>query len=205
MPATVCIGSNGAEVRISLAPAAQSKTLGENAMPDSVKYLLPEDRIPRAWYNIAADLPQPPPPPLHPGTGQPIGPDDLSAIFPMALIAAGGFGRARNRDPGTGARHLQALAAVAALSRPPARAAPRYARPHLLQIRGRQPARQPQAEHRGARKPSTTARPASGSSRPRPAPGNGAPRSPSPGNCSASRSRSTWSRSAISRSPTGGR
>jgi tryptophan synthase beta chain len=56
-------------------------------MADSVKYLLPEDRIPRAWYNIAADLPQPPPPPLHPGTGKPIGPDDLSAIFPMALIA----------------------------------------------------------------------------------------------------------------------
>ncbi len=56
-------------------------------MSESVKYLLPEDRIPKAWYNIAADLPSPPPPPLHPGTGQPIGPDDLSAIFPMALIA----------------------------------------------------------------------------------------------------------------------
>jgi tryptophan synthase beta chain len=55
-------------------------------MSDSVKYLLPEDRIPRAWYNIAADLPQPPPPVLHPGTGQPIGPADLAAIFPMALI-----------------------------------------------------------------------------------------------------------------------
>jgi tryptophan synthase beta chain len=54
---------------------------------DSIKYLLPEDRIPRAWYNIAADLPKPLPPPLHPGTGKPIGPDDLSAIFPMALIA----------------------------------------------------------------------------------------------------------------------
>ena len=55
-------------------------------MSDSVKFLLPEDRIPKAWYNIAADLPQPLPPPLHPGTGKPIGPDDLSAIFPMALI-----------------------------------------------------------------------------------------------------------------------
>ena len=53
---------------------------------DSVKFLLPEDRIPKAWYNIAADLPQPLPPPLRPGTGKPIGPDDLSAIFPMALI-----------------------------------------------------------------------------------------------------------------------
>ncbi len=56
-------------------------------MSDTYKYLLPEERIPRAWYNIAADLPSPAPPPLHPGTGQPIGPDDLAAIFPMALIA----------------------------------------------------------------------------------------------------------------------
>ncbi len=56
-------------------------------MSDSIKYLLPEDRIPKAWYNIAADLPKPLPPPLHPGTGKPIGPADLSAIFPMALIA----------------------------------------------------------------------------------------------------------------------
>ncbi len=55
-------------------------------MTESTKYLLPEDRIPKAWYNIAADLPAPLPPPLNPGTGQPIGPDDLSAIFPMALI-----------------------------------------------------------------------------------------------------------------------
>jgi tryptophan synthase beta chain len=55
-------------------------------MTDSVKYLLPEDRIPRAWYNLAADLPAPPPAVLHPGTGQPIGPADLAAIFPMPLI-----------------------------------------------------------------------------------------------------------------------
>jgi tryptophan synthase beta chain len=56
-------------------------------MTDSIKYLLPEDRIPKAWYNIAADLPKPLAPVLHPGTGQPIGPDDLAPIFPMALIA----------------------------------------------------------------------------------------------------------------------
>ncbi|MFO1098150.1 MAG: TrpB-like pyridoxal phosphate-dependent enzyme [Xanthobacteraceae bacterium] len=55
-------------------------------MSDSVKYLLPEDRIPRAWYNIVADLPKPPAAVLHPGTGQPIGPADLAAIFPMSLI-----------------------------------------------------------------------------------------------------------------------
>jgi tryptophan synthase beta chain len=50
------------------------------------KFILDEDRIPRAWYNIAADLPVAPPPPLHPGTHQPIGPADLAPLFPMALI-----------------------------------------------------------------------------------------------------------------------
>src|SRR2546427_5998352 len=57
-------------------------------MPDNVhiKYLLSEDEMPRAWYNIAADLPRPPDPVLHPGTKQPVTPDDLSPLFPMALI-----------------------------------------------------------------------------------------------------------------------
>ena len=50
------------------------------------RYLLNEDAIPRSWYNVAADLPSMPPPPLNPGTGQPIGPDDLAPIFPMGLI-----------------------------------------------------------------------------------------------------------------------
>ena len=38
------------------------------------------------WYNLVADLPTPPPPPLHPGTREPVGPDDLAALFPMELI-----------------------------------------------------------------------------------------------------------------------
>jgi len=50
------------------------------------KIFLPESELPRQWYNIAADLPTPMEPPLHPGTGQPIGPDDLAPIFPMPLI-----------------------------------------------------------------------------------------------------------------------
>ncbi|MHB8892492.1 MAG: TrpB-like pyridoxal phosphate-dependent enzyme [Candidatus Limnocylindrales bacterium] len=57
-----------------------------NAQPRRTKFLLDEDRIPRAWYNIVADLRTPPPPALHPGTGQPIGPADLAPLFPMALI-----------------------------------------------------------------------------------------------------------------------
>jgi len=55
-------------------------------MSGTVKYLLNENEIPKSWYNIAADLPQPLPPVLHPGTLQPIGPDDLAPLFPMALI-----------------------------------------------------------------------------------------------------------------------
>ena len=52
----------------------------------TIKYLLDEDQMPRAWYNIQADLPQPAPAVLHPGTMQPIGPDDLAPLFPMSLI-----------------------------------------------------------------------------------------------------------------------
>ncbi len=53
---------------------------------ERTKFMLGEERIPRAWYNIVPDLPVPLPPPLHPGTGQPLGPDDLAPLFPMALI-----------------------------------------------------------------------------------------------------------------------
>ncbi|MBC8258036.1 MAG: TrpB-like pyridoxal phosphate-dependent enzyme [SAR324 cluster bacterium] len=55
-------------------------------MSDTIKYLLPESDIPKDWYNIVADLPEPPPPVLHPGTHEPVGPDDLAPLFPMALI-----------------------------------------------------------------------------------------------------------------------
>jgi tryptophan synthase beta chain len=55
-------------------------------MTDRTKYLLDESRMPRHWYNIMADLPTPPAPPLHPGTLQPVGPADLAPLFPMELI-----------------------------------------------------------------------------------------------------------------------
>ena len=50
------------------------------------RYLLPEEELPTHFYNIAADLPEPLPPPLHPGTKEPIGPADLAPLFPMELI-----------------------------------------------------------------------------------------------------------------------
>ncbi len=56
-------------------------------MDETVKYLLTEDRIPKHWYNLAADLPSPAPAVLHPGTKQPVGPNDLAPLFPMSLIA----------------------------------------------------------------------------------------------------------------------
>lgn len=50
------------------------------------KFLLDEQNIPKRWYNIMADMPRLPKPPINPKTMKPVGPDDLSAIFPMALI-----------------------------------------------------------------------------------------------------------------------
>mgnify|MGYP001480546726 FL=1 len=55
-------------------------------MTDSVKFILDENEIPKSWYNIVSDLPEPPAPVIHPGTGQPIGPDDLAPLFTMAAI-----------------------------------------------------------------------------------------------------------------------
>jgi tryptophan synthase beta chain len=50
------------------------------------KILLDESELPTHWYNVVPDLPAPPPPPLHPGTHEPIGPEALAPLFPMALI-----------------------------------------------------------------------------------------------------------------------
>jgi tryptophan synthase beta chain len=55
-------------------------------MGEPTKITLDESEIPRRWYNVTADLPSPPPPVLHPGTHQPVGPDDLAPLFPMPLI-----------------------------------------------------------------------------------------------------------------------
>jgi tryptophan synthase beta chain len=52
----------------------------------SKKIHLSESEMPTTWYNVIPDLPAPPPPPLHPGTREPVGPDDLAPLFPMALI-----------------------------------------------------------------------------------------------------------------------
>ena len=55
-------------------------------MTARTKYLLDESALPAAWYNVVPDLPAPPPPVLHPGRLDPVGPDDLAPLFPLALI-----------------------------------------------------------------------------------------------------------------------
>ena len=55
-------------------------------MDKKTKFLLDEKDMPKSWYNIQADLPQPLPPVLHPATGKPITPNDLAPLFPMELI-----------------------------------------------------------------------------------------------------------------------
>ena len=55
-------------------------------MEKITKILLTENEMPRQWYNIMADMPNKPLPPLNPATGKPVGPEDLSVIFPMELI-----------------------------------------------------------------------------------------------------------------------
>ena len=55
-------------------------------MAETTKFLLPESAVPTHWYNIKADMKNVPPPVLHPGTKQPVGPADLAPLFPMDLI-----------------------------------------------------------------------------------------------------------------------
>jgi hypothetical protein len=55
-------------------------------MSEQYKFLLDESHLPKAWYNINADMPVPPQPVLHPGTMEPVTPDFLSVLFPMSLI-----------------------------------------------------------------------------------------------------------------------
>ena len=115
--------------------------------PRQTKFVLDESRIPRAWYNIAADLPVAAVAAAPPGHAAADRPGRPRAALPDGAHRPGGLGRARDRDPRARPRRLPALPAEPAVPGAPARAGARYAGPHLLQVRGRQPGRQPQAEH----------------------------------------------------------
>ncbi len=145
------------------------------------RYMLDEKDIPTHWYNIVADMPHRRTADCIRARGEPIGPDDLAPLFPMALIMQEvSAGALRSRSP-------RRCATSTRLWRPtPLYRARRLEQalgtdsPDLLQVRGRQPGRQPQAEHR--RRPGLLQQaggPRRGS-RPRPAPASGAARSRSP-------------------------
>ena len=55
-------------------------------MTEESKFYLKDTDVPKQWYNLSSDLKEPMSPPLHPGTKEPIGPDDLAPLFPMELI-----------------------------------------------------------------------------------------------------------------------
>ncbi len=171
--------------------------------PRQTKFVLDESRIPRAWYNIAADLPVAPSPYLHPATLAPIGPDDLAPLFPMALIG-------------------QEVSAEREIEIPePVRDAYRLYRPsplfraHRLERVLDTPAhiyyKYEGGSPAGSHKPNTALaqafynkEQASSGWRPRRAPASGGARWLSPAPTSGSRSRSTWSARATTKNRTGG-
>ncbi|MDZ7733016.1 MAG: hypothetical protein U5R31_07750 [Acidimicrobiia bacterium] len=170
-----------------------------------MKYQLDESRIPTHWYNLVPDLPTPPPPPLHPATHEPVGPDDLAPLFPMALIQQEVSGESHIEIPDA-VRDAYRLWRPTPLYR--ARrlgAGPRHTGTHLLQVRGRQPRRVAQAQHLGApgvlqrrrRRPAAHHR-----DRRRPV---GHRRWPSPARCSTSSARCGRSAPPTTRSRTAGR
>ena len=121
------------------------------------KILLDESEIPTHWYNIVADLPEPPPPPLHPGTHEPIGPEALAPLFPMALIEQEVSTERYIEIPEEVREVYRLWRPVAAVPGAPAREGARHPGADLLQVRGRvSPAGSAQAQHRRARRRTTT-------------------------------------------------
>ena len=114
----------------------------------TTKYLLSEKEMPTEWYNSRPTCRARCRRRCTRAPASRSGPQDLAPLFPHGADQAGGEPGAVDRDPRRGPRRLPALAADAALPRAPAREGARHAGPHLLQVRGRQPGRQPQAQHR---------------------------------------------------------
>ena len=128
----------------------------------ATKILLDEGEMPTQWYNVVPDLPTPPPPVLHPGTLQPVGPDDLAPLFPMDLILQEVTQERYIDIPGEVLDVYRLWRPSPAVPRPPAGEGARHPGPDLLQVRGRLPGRLAQAEHRGAAGVLQRARRASG-------------------------------------------
>ena len=114
--------------------------------------------LPRRWYNVRADMPNPPQPVLHPGTGEPVGPDDLAPLFPMELIKQEVSQEPEVAIPEEVLDIYRLWRPDAALSRAPAGAGARHALADLLQVRGGQPGRAATSRTRPSRRPTTTSR-----------------------------------------------
>jgi len=83
---------------------------------EQVKVVLQDREIPRKWYNIVADLPMPMKPPLHPGTGKPVTPNDLAAIFPMNIIEHEASNKRWIKIPDEVLQKIFTMAAISSLS-----------------------------------------------------------------------------------------
>ncbi len=112
------------------------------------KFYLPESEMPTHWYNIAADLKNPPSPPLHPATHQPIGPEALAPLFPMELIKQEVSTERYIAIPEEVREIYKIWRPIAAHPRHRPGKGARYARQDLLQVRRRLTGRFAQAEHR---------------------------------------------------------
>ena len=156
------------------------------------------------WFNVAPHLPEPLQPPLHPGTRQPVGPDDLAPLFPMALIGQEVSAEPWIDIPGEVLDVLRSWRPTPLVRARRLEAALQTPAPHLLQGRVGLPGRIAQAEHGGT--PGVLQQ-GGGHRRvwpPRPAPGSGAARWPSPRPSSGSSARCTWCAPHSTRSRTAG-
>ena len=109
-------------------------------MKDNYKILLDESEMPTQWYNIVADLPEPPPPPLHPGTHEPATAEDFGPLFPQALIEQEMSTERYIDIPGDVLMFI-GCGAPALVSCAPLEKVARYAGKDLLQVRRREPRR----------------------------------------------------------------
>ena len=103
-------------------------------MSTPTKIHLDESEMPTQWYNVVADLPEPPPPPLHPGTHQPATGDDFAALFPKALIEQEMSAERYIDIPGEVLDVYRLWRPSPPISSAPAREAARYPGTDLLQV-----------------------------------------------------------------------
>ena len=168
------------------------------------RWTLPEDRIPSAWFNVAPHLPEPLAPPLHPATRQPVGPDDLAPLFPMALIGQEVSTEPWIDIPGPVLDILRLWRPDPAGPGPTSGGGAGHAGPHLLQGRVGLAGRLAQAQHR--RGPGLLQRP--GGDRPAEHRDRGRPVGERPvlrrHRCSGWSARSTWCGRPTTKSRTAG-